>query len=127
MHSSHLYHEATHNMASNGINVGDVSIDVGKMMESKRGKVEALTGGIEYLCKKYKVGPPLRTFVLETENAPFEHSDKVGGSSLSKYVMYFLPFCCPVNRCYVTSGCATSVKSTWFTAQKRSEFVTSKA
>lgn len=55
MHSSHLYHEATHNMASNGIIVGDVSIDVGKMMETKRGKVEALTGGIEYLCKKYKV------------------------------------------------------------------------
>lgn len=65
MHSSHLYHEATHNMAPNGINVGDVSIDVGKMMETKRGKVEALTGGIEYLCKKYKVGPP-----------SFEHPDR---------------------------------------------------
>lgn len=55
LHSSHLYHEATHNMASHGITVGDVSLDVGKMMEGKAAKVEALTGGIEYLCKKYKV------------------------------------------------------------------------
>lgn len=55
LHSSHLYHEATHNMASHGISVGEVSIDVGKMMESKATKVDALTGGIEYLCKKYKV------------------------------------------------------------------------
>lgn len=70
MHSSHLYHEATHNMASHGISMGDVSIDVGKMMESKASKVEALTGGIEYLCKKYKVSDVvvaverLRIFVL---------------------------------------------------------------
>lgn len=55
LHSSHLYHGATHNMASHGISVGDVSMDVGKMMESKTTKVDALTGGIEYLCKKYKV------------------------------------------------------------------------
>lgn len=55
LHSSHLYHEATHNMASHGINMGEVSMDVGKMMSSKAVKVEALTGGIEYLCKKYKV------------------------------------------------------------------------
>lgn len=30
-------------------------MDVGKMMENKDSKVEGLTGGIEYLCKKYKV------------------------------------------------------------------------
>lgn len=42
-------------MASHGISVGEVSMDVGKMMESKASKVEALTGGIEYLFKKYKV------------------------------------------------------------------------
>ena len=55
LHSSHLYHEATHNMASHGISVGEVSMDVSKMMESKNAKVDGLTGGIEYLCKKYKV------------------------------------------------------------------------
>lgn len=42
-------------MASHGISVGEVSMDVGKMMESKTAKVDGLTGGIEYLCKKYKV------------------------------------------------------------------------
>lgn len=35
--------------------MGEVSMDVGKMMSSKAMKVDALTGGIEYLCKKYKV------------------------------------------------------------------------
>lgn len=57
LHSSHLFHEASHTMASHGISVGDVSIDVAKMMKNKAAKVEGLTGGIEYLCKKYKVGP----------------------------------------------------------------------
>lgn len=42
-------------MAAHGISVGDVSIDIGKMMEGKTSKVDQLTGGIEYLCKKYKV------------------------------------------------------------------------
>lgn len=42
-------------MASHGISVGEVSMDVGKMMESKNAKVNGLTGGIEYLFKKYKV------------------------------------------------------------------------
>lgn len=55
LHSSHLFHEAAHNMATHGISTGEVSIDVSKMMENKAAKVEGLTGGIEYLCKKYKV------------------------------------------------------------------------
>lgn len=42
-------------MASHGISVGEVSMDVSKMMETKNAKVDGLTGGIEYLCKKYKV------------------------------------------------------------------------
>lgn len=42
-------------MASHGISVGEVSMDVGKMMDSKTAKVDGLTGGVEYLCKKYKV------------------------------------------------------------------------
>lgn len=55
LHSSHLFHEAAHKMAAHGICTGDVTIDVGKMMENKSAKVEGLTGGIEYLCKKYEV------------------------------------------------------------------------
>ncbi|CAM9133503.1 unnamed protein product [Discosporangium mesarthrocarpum] len=42
-------------MSTHGISVGDVSIDVSKMMENKNKTVTGLTGGIEYLCKKYKV------------------------------------------------------------------------
>merc|ERR1711998_447105 len=42
-------------MGAHGISVsGDISMDVGKMMENKAKAVSGLTGGIEYLLKKYK-------------------------------------------------------------------------
>lgn len=56
-------------MASHGINVGEVSMDVGKMMEGKNAKVNGLTGGIEFLCKKYQV----RVW-LSTTSTPPSHS-----------------------------------------------------
>jgi dihydrolipoamide dehydrogenase len=52
LHSSHLYHEATHTMSTHGITVGSVELDVSKMMENKQKNVSQLTGGIEYLFKK---------------------------------------------------------------------------
>jgi dihydrolipoamide dehydrogenase len=55
LHSSHLFHDAKHDFARHGISVGDVTMDVGKMMTNKDKAVEGLTGGIEYLFKKYKV------------------------------------------------------------------------
>ncbi|KAG5183240.1 dihydrolipoamide dehydrogenase [Tribonema minus] len=55
LHSSHLYHDVKHDAARHGISVGDISIDVSKMMANKSKAVEGLTGGIEYLFKKYKV------------------------------------------------------------------------
>ena len=56
LHSSHMYHDATHNFAKHGIVIdGNVSIDVAKMQAGKAKTVAALTGGIEYLLKKNKV------------------------------------------------------------------------
>lgn len=55
LHSSHLFHEAKHGMAQHGINVDNVSIDVSKMLANKASAVTGLTGGIEYLFKKYGV------------------------------------------------------------------------
>jgi dihydrolipoamide dehydrogenase len=55
LHSSHLFDEANHDFAKHGIVLGSVSLDVGQMMKSKSKAVTALTGGIEYLFKKYGV------------------------------------------------------------------------
>jgi hypothetical protein len=53
--SSHHYHDVLHNFASHGINAENVTIDVGRMQQSKSETVEGLTGGIEFLFKKNKV------------------------------------------------------------------------
>ncbi len=55
LHSSHLYEHAQKDFKHHGVIVKDVSVDLGKMMESKGKVVKALTGGIEYLFKKYGV------------------------------------------------------------------------
>lgn len=54
--SSHHYHDAKTHFADHGIVInGDITMDVDKMLESKAKSVEGLTGGIEYLLKKYGV------------------------------------------------------------------------
>ncbi|MCB2013005.1 MAG: dihydrolipoyl dehydrogenase [Geminicoccaceae bacterium] len=55
LHSSHLYHEARHEMAAHGISVGEVTLDLDAMMDNKDKVVEGLTKGIEGLFKKNKV------------------------------------------------------------------------
>jgi len=55
LNSSHHYHDAKHYFADHGINVGEVTMDVGKMLEAKAATVKGLTGGIEHLLKKHKV------------------------------------------------------------------------
>jgi dihydrolipoamide dehydrogenase len=57
LHSSHLYEHATHGFKEHGINIeGSVSVDITAMMANKEKAVTGLTGGIEYLFKKNKVG-----------------------------------------------------------------------
>lgn len=55
LHSSHLYEHALHGFKDHGISVGDISVDITKMMANKAKAVSGLTGGIEYLFKKNKV------------------------------------------------------------------------
>eukprot|EP00538_Stauroneis_constricta_P002269 CAMPEP_0119561268 /NCGR_PEP_ID=MMETSP1352-20130426/17139_1 /TAXON_ID=265584 /ORGANISM="Stauroneis constricta, Strain CCMP1120" /LENGTH=510 /DNA_ID=CAMNT_0007609437 /DNA_START=83 /DNA_END=1615 /DNA_ORIENTATION=+ len=56
LQSSHHFHDAKHHFADHGIVIdGTVSMDVSKMLEAKAETVKGLTGGIEYLLKKYKV------------------------------------------------------------------------
>lgn len=55
LHSSHKYEEAQHHLEDYGIKVGQVSLDLAKMMEQKSKIVGQLTNGIEFLFKKNKV------------------------------------------------------------------------
>lgn len=56
LHSSHLYEQAKDEFSHHGISFsGELKVDIEKMMHNKSKAVTGLTGGIEYLFKKYKV------------------------------------------------------------------------
>jgi len=55
LHTSHMFEEAGHVFAEQGINVGTPKIDVTKMVGRKNVIVDQLTGGIKGLFKKNKV------------------------------------------------------------------------
>jgi dihydrolipoamide dehydrogenase len=55
LHTSHLFEEAGHSFAAQGISVGTPKIDVGTMVGRKNGIVTQLTSGIKGLFKKNKV------------------------------------------------------------------------
>src|SRR4029079_3399427 len=52
--SAERYYATKNNLARHGINVGDVKIDLTKMMSRKDEVVKALTGGVGFLFKKNK-------------------------------------------------------------------------
>ncbi|MDR1647402.1 MAG: dihydrolipoyl dehydrogenase [Zoogloeaceae bacterium] len=55
LHTSHLFEEAAHGFAAQGIEVGTPKIDVKKMLARKAEIVDKLTAGIKGLFKKNKV------------------------------------------------------------------------
>lgn len=57
LNNSHWYHLAKHgDLTSRGINIGEVSLDLGKLMKQKETAVKGLTSGIAGLFKANKVG-----------------------------------------------------------------------
>ena len=55
LHASEAFEDAERHFAAMGVNVGEVSLDLAKMMDSKKDAVKGLTDGIDYLFKKNKV------------------------------------------------------------------------
>jgi dihydrolipoamide dehydrogenase len=55
--SSELYAQARGHFAAHGIQVGDVGLDIKRMMERKSGVVKSLTDGVAFLFKKNKITP----------------------------------------------------------------------
>ena len=53
--SSERYAEVTHSLADHGIEVGEVKLDLSKMLARKESVVGQLVGGIDFLFKKNKV------------------------------------------------------------------------
>jgi len=57
LESSHLYREAQHGMASHGVQLASVGLDLATMMERKNKIVAQLTSGISMLLKRNKISP----------------------------------------------------------------------
>ncbi|MEC8571138.1 MAG: FAD-dependent oxidoreductase, partial [Planctomycetota bacterium] len=55
LESSHLYHQAAHDLAEHGIEVTGAKIDLPAMLKRKDEVVNTLTGGINMLLKRNKV------------------------------------------------------------------------
>jgi dihydrolipoamide dehydrogenase len=55
LESSHLFHEAQHSMASHGVKLANVELDLATMMERKNKIVTQLTSGISMLLKRNKI------------------------------------------------------------------------
>jgi dihydrolipoamide dehydrogenase len=55
LESSELYHEAQHGFERHGIKIGQMSLDLGAMMQRKDTVVDSLTKGIAGLFKKNKI------------------------------------------------------------------------
>lgn len=55
LNNSHLYHQILHDSKNRGIEVGEVKLNLEKMMSAKDTSVAGLTKGIEYLFKKNNV------------------------------------------------------------------------
>ena len=53
--SSEHYHDAVHRFAEHGVKVENVAVDMPQMMSRKRGVVEQMTKGVDFLMKKNKV------------------------------------------------------------------------
>ncbi|KAK3724444.1 dihydrolipoamide dehydrogenase precursor [Vermiconidia calcicola] len=52
LNNSHMYHQILHDTKNRGIDVGNVALNLPKMMEAKNTAVSGLTKGIEFLFKK---------------------------------------------------------------------------
>jgi len=78
---SHKYEEAKHGFADQGLVVGDLSVDVPKMMERKNGIVKNLTGGIGGLFKANGV-TPITGWGRVLSNKRVEVTDKDGKETI---------------------------------------------
>ena len=69
LHSTHLYEHAQKDFSHHGISIkGTIEVDLKKMMDNKNKVVKGLTGGIEGLFKKNKVGLDAKTSIVALDS-----------------------------------------------------------
>ena len=66
LHSTEMFHFATHGAADHGIELGKPSIKIDRLMEKKAGVVDQLRGGVQHLLKARKVKVFHGTGMLES-------------------------------------------------------------
>ena len=69
LQSSEKYEEAAHDLKAHGVEIGALSLDLGRMMDRKDKVVADLTKGIEFLFKKNKVDYRRGTGAVESAEA----------------------------------------------------------
>ena len=67
LHSSHLFEEANHGFAAQGIKVSGVALDLPAMMSHKDKVVEATVKGVDFLMKKNKITRLLGTGSIKSK------------------------------------------------------------
>jgi dihydrolipoamide dehydrogenase len=55
LNNSHIYHQTKHDIKKRGIEVDNVTLNLGQMLKAKEDSVKGLTKGIEFLFKQNKV------------------------------------------------------------------------
>ena len=55
LHASEIYAEAGHSYEALGVGIGDLKLDLGKMMDHKTATVKSNTDGLNFLMKKNKI------------------------------------------------------------------------
>ncbi len=88
LQSSEKYAEATHELASHGVKVGTVKLDLKAMLARKDKVVADLTGGIAYLFKKNKIDHIAGTGTVESATSVKVTSEKGDAQTLqTKYIL----------------------------------------
>ena len=87
LNSSELYHKAKTNFNNLGIEIGDVKLNIEKLMKTKSKSVQVLTKGIEFLFKKNKVTYIKGKAVFFSKNNVVVYQDGKKSSYSSKNIV----------------------------------------
>ena len=87
LNSSELYHKAKTNFNNLGIEIGDVKLNIEKLMKTKSKSVQVLTKGVEFLFKKNKVTYIKGKAVFFSKNNVVVYQDGKKSSYSSKNIV----------------------------------------
>ena len=87
LHSTEMYHFAAQDAAHHGIDLINLSINVGKLMEKKTRAVDQLCGGVAQLMKANKVSVHTGHGILKGDGQVEIHSEKEEATIQAKHII----------------------------------------